>query len=212
MRSSRFVARLFCMEYRLEECTLVECDKSFTRSDALAKHMRLQHNISPPAPGRGGSRKRKRNNEETANGASAGGPTAATSATGAFTTFKVESTDPLDPNRRSLSPYSANFGGEPELPNFNDDDDSSDGTLPEHLQAHYDPATNLVMDRSPAMVMYILMKAKQKYALEQHDQLLEELRVAKEELKTEKDKKEAMLDSLLKVSFGLVYFLPFLRR
>ncbi|KIM44298.1 hypothetical protein M413DRAFT_443307 [Hebeloma cylindrosporum] len=36
------------------------CDKPFTRSDALTKHMRLQHNILPPAPGRCGSRKRKR--------------------------------------------------------------------------------------------------------------------------------------------------------
>jgi uncharacterized Zn-finger protein len=40
-----------------------ECDKSFTRSDAMAKHMRLQHNISPPLPGRGGNRKRKRGDE-----------------------------------------------------------------------------------------------------------------------------------------------------
>lgn len=37
-----------------------ECDKSFTRSDAMAKHMRLQHNISTLPPGRGGNRKRKR--------------------------------------------------------------------------------------------------------------------------------------------------------
>jgi hypothetical protein len=42
----------------------LECDKSFTRSDALAKHMRLQHNLTPPAPGRGGARKRKRGVEE----------------------------------------------------------------------------------------------------------------------------------------------------
>lgn len=41
-----------------------ECDKSFTRSDALSKHMRLQHNLTPPAPGRGGARKRKRGVEE----------------------------------------------------------------------------------------------------------------------------------------------------
>jgi uncharacterized C2H2 Zn-finger protein len=46
-------------------CPLPECDKSFTRSDALAKHMRLQHNISPPAPGRGGNRKRKRDDQTT---------------------------------------------------------------------------------------------------------------------------------------------------
>jgi hypothetical protein len=30
----------------------VECDKSFTRSDALAKHMRIQHDINPIEPGR----------------------------------------------------------------------------------------------------------------------------------------------------------------
>ncbi|KAG6910945.1 hypothetical protein DXG01_005999 [Tephrocybe rancida] len=41
-------------------CTLPECDKSFTRSDALAKHLRLQHNIEPPGPGRGSYRKRRR--------------------------------------------------------------------------------------------------------------------------------------------------------
>ena len=48
---------------RLTACP-AECDKSFTRSDALAKHMRMQHNIIPPAPGRGGNRKRKREEPE----------------------------------------------------------------------------------------------------------------------------------------------------
>ncbi|KAF7309987.1 INO80 complex subunit 1 [Mycena indigotica] len=33
-------------------CARPECDKSFTRSDALAKHMRQQHNVEPPNTGR----------------------------------------------------------------------------------------------------------------------------------------------------------------
>ncbi|KAJ7066393.1 hypothetical protein C8F01DRAFT_1123109 [Mycena amicta] len=45
-------------------CPRPECDKSFTRSDALAKHLRLQHNIEPPLPGR--SRKLKRAPREPA--------------------------------------------------------------------------------------------------------------------------------------------------
>ena len=43
---------------------IIECDKSFTRSDALAKHMRLQHNIEASVLGRGGKRKRSRDREE----------------------------------------------------------------------------------------------------------------------------------------------------
>src|ERR1700677_1777319 len=48
----------------LKPVRTAECDKSFTRSDALAKHMRLQHNVEAGAPGRGGNRKRKRDREE----------------------------------------------------------------------------------------------------------------------------------------------------
>lgn len=85
-------------------CSKPECDKSFTRSDALAKHMRLQHNIEPPAPGRGGNRKRKRGAEEPPSSTSAmhgnnqpSSYPASSSLAGpsGFTTFKVE---PLTPS------------------------------------------------------------------------------------------------------------------
>lgn len=33
--------------FPLQQFAYTECDKSFTRSDALAKHMRVQHNINP---------------------------------------------------------------------------------------------------------------------------------------------------------------------
>jgi hypothetical protein len=51
------------------------------------------------------------------------------------------------------------------------------------------------------MVMYLLMKAKHKYALEQHESLLEELRVARAELKKEKEDKEGTLDDFLRGMF-----------
>ncbi|KAF8076616.1 hypothetical protein FPV67DRAFT_1559046 [Lyophyllum atratum] len=210
-------------------CSLPECDKSFTRSDALAKHLRLQHNISPPAPGRGGYRKRKRGPDEqgpaTASSSQAQSMTP-TNNTGTFGTFKVEPSlypDSLSETRpghthnnntnghhRSLSPHgppprrrasSANRG----LSRPEDDEgynSSTEDPLPAHLLPHYVPTTNLVLGRSPSMVMYLLMKAKHRYALEQHESLLEELRVTKAELNKERDEKEAMLDQLLGNMFG----------
>jgi hypothetical protein len=52
------------------------------------------------------------------------------------------------------------------------------------------------------MAMYLLMKAKHKYALKEHESLLEELRVARVELKREKEQKEIMLDRFLVNAFG----------
>jgi len=50
--------------------------------------------------------------------------------------------------------------------------------------------------------MYLLMKAKHRYALEQHEQLLEELRVMRAELKKEREEKEAAVDKVLRGIFG----------
>lgn len=52
-------------------CPRPECDKSFTRSDALSKHMRVQHDIQP-APARGGRQSAAA--IAAAAAASAGGP------------------------------------------------------------------------------------------------------------------------------------------
>ncbi|KAF5388073.1 hypothetical protein D9615_000587 [Tricholomella constricta] len=210
----------------INQITLVnECDKSFTRSDALAKHLRLQHNISPPAPGRGGYRKRKRGADEVPATASSSQAraTTPTNNNGGFNTFKVEPSSYPDSvsdarlartqnpttngRHRSLSPQypPPRLHGSPDRSRPEDDEgynSSASETLPAHLLPHYVPETNLVLGRSPSMVMYLLMKAKHRYALEQHESLLEELRVTKSELKKERDEKEAALDQLLGNMFG----------
>ncbi|EIN06910.1 hypothetical protein PUNSTDRAFT_121921 [Punctularia strigosozonata HHB-11173 SS5] len=101
-------------------CPRPECDKSFTRSDALAKHMRLQHNISPPLPGRGGNRKRKRNDD-------AEHPPASTSnadASSGYNTFKV------DQSNSGSGTVGGSGAGAAEVPSIYDEDVSPlDGLL-----------------------------------------------------------------------------------
>ena len=204
----------FLSSYSLSSPVFAECDKSFTRSDALAKHMRLQHNIEPPLPGRGGHRKRKR---EDAEPDAASGPTLSS-----FNTFKVEphtpgsEVDDLSVTTEQKGDYfnHANHppanGVAPQRSNSpvgNADadyrDDPEDG-LPPHLLQAMDPQTGLILGRSPDMVRYLLMKAKHKYALEQHEHLIEELRIARYELKRVRADKDAALDELLRVNFGCV--------
>ncbi|THH06238.1 hypothetical protein EW145_g4228 [Phellinidium pouzarii] len=201
-------------------CPLPECDKSFTRSDAMAKHMRLQHNIPPPLPGRGGSRKRKRDESNEAEGAGTPGSNSQAPV------FKVEGHTPTDlsvpapwtehddapgvtppfderidylyppPNPRSTSPggMSAVSGG----------GDEHDDSIPVHLLQHLDRQTGKILGRSPEMVRYLIMKAKHRFVLEQHESLLEELRVVRNEERRAREKKEETLDEVLRSYLGSV--------
>ncbi|KAG6810952.1 hypothetical protein H0H92_009655 [Tricholoma furcatifolium] len=201
-------------------CTLPECDKSFTRSDALAKHLRLQHNIEPPPPIRGGSRKRKRADDQASTNASGSTshPPQSTGGmgenSGTFNTFFFEPNPYVDDALKS-TPYANGNRAGPHAPrhragspdhNGMDDDDgynsTGSDTLPEYLAREYDPETKTIHGRPPAMVMYILMKAKHRYALEQHQSLLEEHRIMKAELERQVHMKDVALDQLLGTMFG----------
>jgi hypothetical protein len=105
------------------------------------------------------------------------------------------STNGYHERRRSRSPPNADVDEEGYSSGSSD-------TLPEHLVTHFNPETGLVMGRTPAMVMYLLMKAKYRHATEQHEDLLEQLRVMKAETKREKELKEEALDQFLKAQFG----------
>jgi hypothetical protein len=175
---------------------LIECDKSFTRSDALAKHMRLQHNVEASAPGRGGNRKRKRDREEPSR------PTVSTASDPAgFSIFKVE------PHTPSEMHIPSEAGGTPAADDyFNGGRSPSpvDEGIPSYLTQDLDPATGLIRGRAPDMVKYLVMKAKFSFALEQHSTLLEELRVLRAEECALRQGKDEALDTVMRMEFGWV--------
>ncbi|KAI8976400.1 hypothetical protein BD414DRAFT_496827 [Trametes punicea] len=181
-------------------CPRPECDKSFTRSDALAKHMRIQHNISPPLPGRGGNRKRKREEPDLTQAQAPDYP-------GYSSQFKVDSHGDDDELRLSpiegssfaarLPPTPVRQYTDEELFEYDPEDE-----LPPHLLRQVDPATGLIMGRTHTQVRYMLMKAKHKWVLQQHEALVEELRVLRHEEKCWKERKDALLDELLRRQFG----------
>ena len=182
---------------------LTECDKSFTRSDALAKHMRLQHNVEAGAPGRGGNRKRKRDREEPAR------PSVSTASDPAgFSIFKIEPHTPSElhmPSEPGGTPAADDYfnGGRSPSP--------ADEGIPSYLIQDRDPATGLIRGRAPGMVKYLVMKAKVKFALEQHSTLMEELRVLRAEECALRQGKDEALDSVMRMEFGWVMsFLSFL--
>jgi hypothetical protein len=183
----------------------LECDKSFTRSDALAKHMRLLHNISPPSLGRG-NRKRKRAasvaTSETNNDPDA-------SSTAPYSAFKIEPGSDLEDGGLVNEGVSGSEGfingnkrHSPDPKIAKDEDSDEDEPLPAYLLTLQDPVTGLIMGRSPPMVRYLLMKARHRYALEQHGALIEELRVVRWELKQEQTYKERALDEVLEHNIG----------
>ena len=163
--------------------------------------MRIQHNISPPLPGRGGNRKRKREEPEAA-------ATHPPDPYG-YSTFKVEAQQGEEDEYR-VSPVEGGshasrlpatpvrqFSPEPGTFEYDPEDE-----LPPHLLRQADPVTGLIMGRSHTQVRYMLMKAKHRWVLEQHEALVEELRVLRHEEKCWKERKDALLDELLRKQFG----------
>lgn len=192
--------------------------------------MRLQHNISPPAPGRGGSRKRKRGaTDDHTQGTSTPVASAVASLNPAvpnvtgFVTFKVESHTPSeavdDPNEYIATVPKSKANGKQrrqlrgsQLQNRHSpspEDEEEDGYaspssefLPPSLQAHFDENTGLVLGRTPAKVMYLVMKAKHRYVLDQHEQLKEQMRIMKDAVDAERNIKERTLDDLFHQMLG----------
>ena len=156
--------------------------------------MRLQHNVEAGAPGRGGNRKRKRDREEPSR------PTAsALSDPAGFSIFKVE------PNASSEQHIPAESGGTPGAEDYLNGGGSpspSDEGIPSYLAQDLDPATGLIRGRAPAMVKYLVMKAKFLFALEQHSTLMEELRVLRAEERALRQEKDDALDSVMRTEFG----------
>lgn len=175
--------------------------------------MRIQHNIMPPLPGRGGNRKKRR----------IGDPEAMSHQhqpqppTDGYTTFKLDQQihydvhgSELDDGRMSpggpfaqLEIYQSSFPHRRSLsPEVIMVESDGEDDMPPHLAALQDPDTGLILGRSPAMVKYIIWKAKHQYALQEHESLIEELRTLRYEEKCWKERKDALLDEVLRMTFG----------
>jgi hypothetical protein len=208
-------------------CTRPECDKSFTRSDALAKHMRLQHNILPPAPGRGGSRKRKNQNpiDELLTGAQATSTAPTTSQNGStFTTFKlvgagadeVESLEMLSQingyKHTGPDAHGASSSKIPDplvpldtlLPRPPADSEPANfiDDIPVYLLTQYDEKTRLILGRTPEMVAYLIYKAKYRWLEGENKKLKAMAADVQKELDEAKREKERALDDVFMQLFG----------
>jgi len=156
--------------------------------------MRLQHNVEAGAPGRGGNRKRKRDRDEPPRPA-----VSTVSDPAGFSIFKVEPHTPSEihmPSELSGTPAADDYfnGGRSPSP--------ADDGIPSYLTQDLDPATGLIRGRSPAMVKYLVMKAKFRFAINEHSTLLEELRVLRAEECALRQGKDEALDSVMRMEFG----------
>ena len=78
---------------------------------------------------------------------------------------------------------------------------SSSDVLPPDLQALMDETTGLIMGKTPTKVMYLILKAKHRYAMEQNAALADEFKRVRRQLEKEKEEKEVTLDLVFNRSF-----------
>lgn len=187
--------------------------------------MRLQHNISPPLPGRG-NRKRKRPDSD-----SISSPLPSTSnvsglaglETIAQDHYPVKSEVPgdeedygrlMDPSGTGGGSYDESRGSQPgpngtpppydphipppQPPSFIHGDDSEpEHSIPPSLTAFYNPQKNTIHGRSIPRVKYLIAKAKHRYLLAEHELLLDELESIRREEERLRSSKDAVLDRVL---------------
>ncbi|CAG7855103.1 SubName: Full=Uncharacterized protein {ECO:0000313/EMBL:CCA70293.1} [Serendipita indica DSM 11827] len=205
-------------------CKLPECDKSFTRSDALTKHMRVVHGIEPPVPNKGhgpaasvASKKRKRGakaedesdqDDELPPGAldsgldDEGGDDMGGIGTEDDTWGPSGAKGKKRPSRKSkggvggaavaIKTEEAATRAHVEM---SDDDESDYEISPKDV----DPNTGFVIgtDCTPSKVRYLIVKAKYRYALGEHERLLERLQFEIDEVKRLQESKDEALTELI---------------
>ena len=187
--------------------------------------MRQIHGMEPPAPGRGSTHNGAGNTP--GNSASVVSNSANPGLVSRFVPGKrLKPDEPDVPRpivRHGQHVVTTNPWGAPPLPQlqgkeptpYEDDDqiprsplsspnDPESEGIPLHLWELRDPQTGLIMGRSPAMVRYLIIKAKHKHALQEHECLIEELRAVRAEQNYWYEKKEGLLDEFLKANFGCV--------
>ena len=181
--------------------------------------MRAQHRMEPPpsraARGRRRNLKRKRDEPE-ANGGSAlrvyvgpdtsrGHPQIALNQDDWRSAYRIDSGAGGTRNGPVMLEFEGFEGeGEEDAEALDEEDEGELDGVPEHLAVLQDPATGLILGRTPALVKYVVMKAKHRCALAEHESLLEELKAARQEELMWRERKDLLLDEVLIATFGCV--------
>jgi hypothetical protein len=117
----------------------------------------------------------------------------------------VTSTDGLATVNGNGAVHSEPATGNKDKSGYDEDDQ-----IPERLLQVQDQQTGLIHGRSPAMVKYLLQKAKHKFILEEREQLEKDWTNVNEALNAERDLKEQLLDDVMRKSWGSVnHFLQY---
>lgn len=191
--------------------------------------MRLQHNISPPLPGRGNQKRKQARLEQRlkdeANGLghlylpsgsrdsdpfpepTFAGPNEEEYARIVHTAAGLD-----DPSLVSLRSGPSELGPDgtlPTVPTGNTpppmsliEDEEEEEFLPPSLMPHFDPNTGLVMGRSVPMTKYLVTKAKHQYVLAEHELLLDELELMRKEEERVRTSKDGVLDRVFVAELG----------
>ncbi|KZV90508.1 hypothetical protein EXIGLDRAFT_720285 [Exidia glandulosa HHB12029] len=210
-------------------CEQPACDRSFTRADALNKHLRQQHALDIPMPGRGGNRKRKSRQGDAQPASSE--PTSSTSrsvsdqrvpSVADATTENPLPRRPPQPQVLETHPAAAQARPAPEphaAPVVTHDGPQPQRLPPlnaptephSHARSSYahsiPPADSVAGTTHPAAVgrykaSYLVEKAKYGYAVREHEMLAEELAYVRHQEDIAYRDKERMLDQVLQSAFG----------
>jgi hypothetical protein len=196
-------------------CNLLECDKSFTRSDALTKHMRVVHGMETQFPKSTQQKKRKREDSDAEEE-----PFVAPDSNGEDDDAgDYDEDDAYNPRGRKgrgrrgkAAGHTAEAtvvpvkmeGQQPTVATADAEPDMSDPESDEFLPEEVDPVTGLVKGCRPSKARYLICKAKYRYAMGEHERLLETLKWLQEETQRLRLSKNDALNDLLKKQYGYV--------
>jgi len=153
-------------------CPRPECDKSFTRTDALQKHMRLTHDEILPMSRKPPTKKRKLNEGDAAS---------------------------VDGVKREADADEENDGGEVDVTNSEivPTENGVEEDSPEMIQLFQQ-----MPEHSTDFLRYIVAAVKHRYIMGEHESLLAELEVCRRKENALCTQKDAILDQIFASELG----------
>jgi hypothetical protein len=178
-----------------------ECDKSFTRTDALQKHMRVQHQESLPLSRKPPTKKRKVNKDDDAASSivdikkeDAGGPG------GDDDDYEAPRT--ATHHQPEGTAEGAAAGGDPTAEQ-DDEDEEDEAMILDLFNGGEDAAAaGATSFTSPDQLRYAVALARYRYVISEHEVLLGELEMLRANEARVLEQKDQWLDAVLRKEIG----------